>query len=170
VSLGDLNEQIVPCQKCDDLIAVGKGHVTLIEPVGPNIKGVWYSHINETDCTPQTAAVQPERKGFGKPYVEVDDHDTTNARHKAEQRRMPLSNVIQTEFTTLDVMMRRVRDANPNEIVVIYDLGGDDAIRVSWLGVDSRAKLVGMLTGAAMDIWSEPEKTVRDIGPGDDAA
>ena len=71
MSMGDLNDQIVPCQKCDDLIAIGKGHVTLIEQVGPGIKGVWYSHISEADCTPQTAAVQPERKGFGKPYVEI---------------------------------------------------------------------------------------------------
>lgn len=171
MSLGDINDAIMPCERCDDLIAIGKGHVTRIERVGPNLSGVWYAHINESDCTPQTEPVQPARKGFGKPYVEVEikDHDATNARYKAEQRRTPLSNVIQTEFTTLDVMLRRVRDANPDEIVVIYDLDGDDAIRVSWLGVDSRAKLVGMLTGAAMDIWNEPEKTVRDIGPGDSA-
>ncbi len=80
-----------------------------------------------------------------------------------------MGKVIQTEFTTLEVILRRIRDENPKEIVVCYDLGDDDAIRVSWIGVDSRSKLIGMLNGAAMDIWNDPDKTVRTVGPGDSA-
>ncbi len=163
MSMGDINDAIMPCENCDDLIAIGKGHVSRIEQVGPNLKGVWYRHITDADCTPQDHPVKPERKGFGKPYVEVEIKDSK------PRTGTSASNVIQTEFTTLEVLLRRIRDANPNEIVVCYDLGDDDSIRVSWLGVDSRAKLIGMLAGASMDIWNEPEKTVRDIGPGDSA-
>lgn len=159
VSRGDINEQIVPCEKCNDLIAIGKGHVSRIDEFDPGIKGVWYSHIDVKDCTPHGDLV---KSVIGKPYVEVDERGD-------EREDQQDSNVIQTEFTTLDVMLRRVRDANPSEIVVIYPIDQDgDTTRVSWLGSD-RVRLVGMLTGAAMDVWNDPEKTVREIGPGESA-
>ena len=53
MSIGDINDAIRPCVKCDGPIAIGKGHVTMIEPVGPNISGVWYSHTDEADCIPK---------------------------------------------------------------------------------------------------------------------
>lgn len=145
-NLGDINvDEIMPCELCDGLIAAGRGHIGRIEGVGPNIKGVWYRHIHQSDCDSRWAPL-----AFGKPFVERE------------------SNVIQTEFRTLDVMLRRVRDVNPSSIVIMYDLGGEDEgkTRVSWLGVE-RVRLVGMLTGAAIDIWNDPEVTVRTVGPGD---
>lgn len=167
MSMGDINDTIMPCWKCDDLIAIGKGHVSKIEKVGPNLEGVWYAHISESDCTPQDHPVKPERKGFGKPYVEVEIKEQLTITPPGKRVD---SNIIQTEFTTLDVMLRRVRDANPKEIVIIYDVETDEdnRTRVSWVGAE-RTRIVGMLTGAAMDVWNEPEKVVREIYPGDSA-
>lgn len=68
MSKGDINDAIMPCERCNDLIAIGKGHISRIEPVGPGIKGVWYKHIDVKDCTPYEEAVQSH---IGKPYIEV---------------------------------------------------------------------------------------------------
>jgi hypothetical protein len=54
MSLGDINvDEIMPCEKCNGLIAIGKGHISRIDKVGPNMSGVWYKHIDEGDCVTQ---------------------------------------------------------------------------------------------------------------------
>ncbi len=80
-----------------------------------------------------------------------------------------MGKVIRTEFTVLDTLLRRVRDANPKMVVVVYEIDDGEQgtiIRVGWLGARN-LEILGALSGAAQDVWRGAETVERGIRPGD---